>query len=206
MPLKEYCIYTDEVGYGSWAGPVVVCSILYEKIDNYEVRDSKSLTKNMRNNTFHKIRNKYDFALSWSHAHDIDKFGLRVATDDAIRKSWNMLKNKYNKLNKNSQLSSKNVNKMNILLDGKYIPKTIHNVISLVNGDKNNLMISYASIIAKESRDFYMKQLGQFYCKYSWESNVGYGTKNHIDAINEFGITKFHRKSYKPLRKFSDSR
>ncbi|WP_281284194.1 ribonuclease HII [Candidatus Cytomitobacter primus] len=196
-------MYTDEVGYGAWAGPVVVCSVLSQEVANAQIkdsiRDSKSLTKNARYKLLHVIKQKHMFAIAWLHAVDIDKFGLRVATDKAIVQSWSILLSRY-KLNVQTNLFGERL--LDIVIDGKYIPKTEHNVKSIINGDKNNLMISYASIIAKETRDAYMCELHKIYKEYSWNSNVGYGTIKHRDAIAAYGVTKHHRKSYKPLQKY----
>ncbi len=140
----------------------------------------------MRKKLFYEIISKYKFSLTWSHSWEIDSLGLRVATDKAILQSCSMFEG---------------VEK--VILDGRYIPKSEHNITSLIKGDQNNLMISYASIIAKEMRDNYMHNLDKLHQKYAWNSNVGYGTKIHREAIEIYGITKFHRKSYKPLQMFN---
>ncbi len=136
---------------------------------------------------FYEIISNYKFVLSWSHSFEIDKLGLRVSTDKAIIQLCDMCENIEE-----------------VLLDGNYVPKSNYNIKSLVKGDKNNLMISYASIIAKEVRDNYMRRIAEIYPQYMWNSNVGYGTKAHIEAIKKYGVTKFHRLSYKPLSIYSN--
>ena len=70
---------------------------------------------------------------------------------------------------------------------------------TVVKGDSKSLSIAAASIIAKVSRDHYMLGLHSEYPHYSWDSNAGYGTKAHLEAINSHGITDHHRKSFRPI-------
>ncbi len=78
-----------------------------------------------------------------------------------------------------------------------YIPSK-----TIVRGDSKSLSIAGASIFAKIKRDELMKKLAVDYPHYGWDSNFGYGTKQHIEAISKFGITPHHRKSYKPIKKY----
>ena len=87
-----------------------------------------------------------------------------------------------------------------ILIDGNKSPKIKNYLIkTVVKGDQKIKEISAASIIAKVSRDKLMKKISHKFKNYKWDSNVGYGTKDHIKAIKKYGITRFHRKTFKPI-------
>ena len=87
-----------------------------------------------------------------------------------------------------------------VLIDGNKLPK-INNLKmkSVIKGDQKIPEISAASIIAKVSRDKTITNLSKKYKKYYWNKNFGYGTKEHLNAIKRFGVTKLHRKSFKPI-------
>ncbi len=74
-----------------------------------------------------------------------------------------------------------------------------YNLKYIVKGDEKIPEISAASIIAKVSRDRLITKMSKKYIKYSWNKNAGYGTKDHMSAIKKFGITKYHRKTFKPI-------
>ena len=87
-----------------------------------------------------------------------------------------------------------------VLIDGNKIPEIKnYKLKSIIKGDQKISEISAASIIAKVSRDRLIKNLSKKFKKYNWEKNVGYGTKDHMMAIKKYGITKFHRKTFKPI-------
>ena len=87
-----------------------------------------------------------------------------------------------------------------VLIDGNKIPKIKnYNLKYVIKGDEKIPAISAASIIAKVSRDRLITKMSKKYIKYSWNKNAGYGTKDHLSAIKKFGITKYHRKTFKPI-------
>ena len=87
-----------------------------------------------------------------------------------------------------------------VLIDGNKVPKIKnYNLKYVVKGDQKIPEISAASIIAKVSRDRLITKMSKKYIKYSWNKNAGYGTKSHLLAIKKFGITKYHRKTFKPI-------
>ena len=89
-----------------------------------------------------------------------------------------------------------------ILVDGNKSPKIKNYLIkTVIKGDQKIKEISAASIIAKVSRDKLMNKMSKKFKKYKWDLNAGYGTKDHIKAIKKYGITKFHRKIFKPVHK-----
>jgi ribonuclease HII len=88
-----------------------------------------------------------------------------------------------------------------IIIDGKFIPEDLKEfqVSSLIKADDKINQVSAASIIAKVFRDKLISRLHFFENKYGWNKNAGYGTKNHLEAINKYGISPFHRKTYQPI-------
>ena len=87
------------------------------------------------------------------------------------------------------------------LIDGNFAPKGLKNYKNIINGDQKVKAISAASIIAKVFRDRLMIKLSKKFSKYAWESNFGYGTKDHLIGLKKFGITTYHRKSFRPVHK-----
>ena len=124
----------------------------------------------------------------------------------------NILQTTLNGMHKCLDEIDEKVNIENILVDGNHFPPYFsskqdkflkHNCI--INGDNEYLNIAAASILAKVSRDNYIKDLcekNEIYNKYHLAKNKGYGTKQHLDAIKEFGITDLHRKSFAPCKKY----
>ncbi len=176
----------DEVGRGALAGPLVVaCVSLSDQI--VELRDSKKLTIKKRIDLYSKIFNNSKFAtIGWVWPHEIDHYGLTKSTEIAILRAL------YNfKIDPNLQ----------IILDGNvnYLKNTNLNVKTMIKADDLISEVSAASIIAKVTRDNYMRRLDQFFPLYNFNQNVGYGTKDHITAIQKFGPSSIHRSLF--LRK-----
>ena len=88
-----------------------------------------------------------------------------------------------------------------ILIDGNKLPKMNgYNLKYVIKGDQKIPEISAASIIAKVARDRLISKLAKNFTKYGWDKNAGYGTKHHLKAIKKFGITKHHRKTFRPIQ------
>ena len=179
---------TDEVGRGAWAGPVTAAAVILDpkKIPN-EINDSKKLTKNKRNQLSEEI---IATSISYSIIHvsvfEIDKINILEASMLAMR-------NAAHSLNKAPS---------HILIDGNKIPTSLNcPATAIVKGDNLSLTIAAASILAKVARDQIMEDLAEDFPKYGWETNVGYGTKAHIQGISQYGITPHHRLSFKPIHK-----
>jgi ribonuclease HII len=87
-----------------------------------------------------------------------------------------------------------------VLIDGNKLPKIDnYNLKNIIKGDQKIPEISAASIIAKVSRDRLLSKMSKKFKKYFWDKNSGYGTKDHIKAIKKFGITKYHRRTFRPI-------
>ena len=87
-----------------------------------------------------------------------------------------------------------------LIIDGKIDLKlSQHNSNGIIKGDQKSYSIATASIIAKMHRDRYMRHLSSQYPSYDWDKNAGYGTKDHLSGLKKYGITKHHRKKFKPI-------
>ena len=176
----------DEVGRGCIAGPVIAAAVILKKnYKNHKIIDSKKLTAKMRKYLEKEIKND---ALDWAVASinnlKIDKHNILNASILAMHKALDKLK----------------LRPEFIVVDGnKFNPyrRTKHECI--INGDDKFLSIAAASILAKNYRDRYMTKLSKIYSEYSWETNFGYPTRAHREGIKRYGITKYHRKSFKLL-------
>ena len=176
----------DEAGRGCLAGPVFAASVILNKnVDIPLLNDSKKLSNNQR----YKLREQIEsqaiaFSVASLNNEEIDQHNILKASIFAMHRA-------IDDLSKKPEL---------LLIDGKYfyeygnIP---HHCI--IKGDGKYLSIAAASVLAKTYRDDYMIQLHKTYPQYLWDSNKGYPTRKHRQAIKEFGITPFHRKSFKLL-------
>ena len=177
----------DEVGRGAIFGPVFSAVVeLTEKnkftLKQLGVTDSKKLTPKKRKLLLPKILFlSSDYGIGQSSAKEIDKHGIRVATEMSMIRALKKLKNKPNELLIDGPLSLR-------LWDGSQ-----KNIIS---GDSKFTAIASASIIAKVSRDNLMERLEKKYSGYIIFKNKGYGTREHLSIIRANGITNLHRKSF----------
>jgi len=185
-----YIAGLDEVGRGSFAGPVVVGAVIFPKNSTLlaGIADSKLLKPKIREQLATEIKK---LALFWSIAEigldEINKLGIGKATQLAFKKAVTSLKNDPDFL----------------LIDAFFIDGIDRKTQkAVVNGDKLCGSISAASIIAKVYRDELMVKLAKEYPEYGFEQNKGYGTLAHREAIKKFGLSEMHRKSFN-LGKYS---
>ena len=189
--IEQRIIGIDEVGRGSWSGPLVACAILLKssilKCSNLDlIDDSKKIKRDKRIKLSKFIKKHSYFNFGIAYVEEIDNQNINIATKLAIERAYE----RFNNLN------------TIIKIDGKKIFEFKKNSHFLIKGDQKSIAIASASILAKVFRDQIMKYLDSFYPEYGWNSNMGYGTKKHLNAIRRFGITKFHRKSFKPIANF----
>ena len=184
---KVYEVGIDEVGRGAIFGPVFsAVVVLTEKnkftLKKFGVTDSKKLTPKKRNLLFQKILLlSTDYGIGQSSVREIDKLGIRVATELSMIRALNKLKEKPSEL----------------LIDGPLLLRPWNGIqTNIVSGDSKFTSISSASIIAKVSRDNLMESLEKKYSGYLIFQNKGYGTKAHLSSIRANGITNIHRKSF----------
>lgn len=180
-----YIAGVDEVGRGPLAGPVVTCAVIMKKDSNIEgVTDSKKLKRKKMLELKEQILDDA-LAVSYGYANNkvIDKINIRQATLFAM-------KNAVENLNIKPEI---------LLIDAERIDSNIPQ-LNIVKGDLNEYSISCASILAKIRRDDIMINFSKIYPEYSFDTNVGYGTKKHYEAIDNNGITPIHRLSF--LKKY----
>ena len=184
-------IGVDEAGRGPLAGPVVAAAVILkeytEELD--EINDSKKLTEKKREKLYNIIMKNFDVAIGISSVEEIDKLNILNADFLAMRRALNDLK----KLKKDKEYI--------VLVDGNLkIKEYTGKQLPIVKGDAKSLSIAAASIIAKVTRDRFMKELSIVYPDYKFEKHKGYGTKAHIEAIKDKGVIEgVHRKVF--LRK-----
>lgn len=175
----------DEVGRGAWAGPLFAAAVIFlPEVKIKGVNDSKKLPPKKREELALAIKEK---AFSWGvgkvEADFVDRFGVVKATDEAMKKSIEVLK-----ISPGFVLVD--YFKLSFFPEDRYLP--------IKFGDNLSLSIAAASILAKVARDELMKDFAQTYPGYGFESHVGYGTKMHQEKIRELGLSKIHRVSFIP--------
>ena len=183
--MKNVVAGVDEVGRGSLVGPVYAAAvILSNKIDKSKLKDSKKLSKKNLNILEKYIKKNSHWSIGSASLKEIEKLNILNASLLAMKRAVKNLKKKP-KL---------------VLVDGNKTPKIKnYNLKNVIKGDEKIPEISAASIIAKVSRDRLVTKISKNFIRYSWHKNAGYGTKHHLWAIKKFGITKHHRKTFRPL-------
>ena len=176
----------DEAGRGCLAGSVYAAAvILPEDYQNDELNDSKQLTDKRRKQLRDIIqRDAIAWAVGIVTPEEIDRINILNASILAMHRALDQL----------------SVRPEAVIIDGnRFKPYQQLPYTTIVKGDGKYLSIAAASILAKTYRDDYMNHLAEEYPQYDWLSNKGYPTKKHRDAIRQYGITPYHRKSYNLL-------
>ncbi len=175
----------DEVGRGPLAGPVVTAAVIIDKnFELIDVNDSKKLTPKRRLELYPKILEKaVSVGIGIKNAQVIDEINIYEADRLAMAEAVKNLDRKPDAL----------------LVDAMDVPIAIPQ-IKLIKGDAKSNSIAAASIVAKVFRDKLMDDYDALYPQYKFSKNAGYGTKDHLDALNKFGPTPIHRKSFEPIK------
>ena len=183
----KYIIGADEVGRGSFAGPICAAAV---KI-NYShlalltnVKDSKKLSAKKREEIFSMVEeNNIEYSFNESSNTFIDQFGIKNANEKVLTDSIS------------------DIYTGNEIVYVDHFKINDFKSISVVRGEDNCRAIALASIIAKVIRDILMIKFSEKYPEYSFEKNKGYGTKDHREAISKYGLSNIHRKSFslKPI-------
>ena len=176
----------DEVGRGPLAGPVVAAAVILPRdcwIDG--VDDSKRLNPDRRRDLYERIRAAcIAVGVGAASAREIDSINIRRATALAMQRAV-------------ARLGDVD----HLLVDGLAVPELgTETHTAIVGGDGCVHCISAASIIAKVTRDGLMARLAARYPQYGWERNMGYGTREHLDALDRLGPTPHHRASFQPCQ------
>lgn len=178
----------DEAGRGPLAGDVYAAAVILPSnamIDG--LNDSKKLTEKKREYLYEQIvACAVDYCVATATAQEIDAYNILNATFLAMKRAVEGLKRK-------PEL---------VLVDGNRLPKLEVPAQSLVKGDATSASVAAASILAKVSRDRYMKQMAQRYPQYQFEKHKGYGTKLHYELLSQYGPCEIHRQSF--LKKIND--
>jgi ribonuclease HII len=176
----------DEAGRGPWAGPVVAAAVILDPATAPDgLRDSKTLTESRR---------RALAAALWRSA----RIGVGVASVDEID-SLNILRASL--LAMSRAVANLPVAPATALIDGHIRPKLPCRSFAIIRGDAKSMSIAAASIIAKTTRDRMMLELSRDYPDYGWQSNKGYAAPVHREALNRFGVTPHHRRSFSPIHK-----
>ena len=177
----------DEVGRGAWAGPVVAAAVRFDKCHNIRgLADSKTLSPQKRVKLYFEILDTFPVGVSFSSARTIDHLNILKSTLYVMQRAVEKVYKKEDSL----------------YFDGNTLPKVFESSArahGVVKGDAIIASIAAASIVAKVSRDFYMKSLNIRFPGYAWEKNVGYGVEQHKKAIYRLGVNTHHRRSFKPI-------
>ena len=179
---NQRIIGADEVGRGSLAGPIVGAAVKleFQHLDLLsDVKDSKKLSPKKREEIYERVKeNRIEYFISECSNLHIDQNGISVSNKEVL----------FNSINKLYQQSDKGY------VDHFKIDK--FGSISLVRGEDNSYSIALASIIAKVYRDNLMVDFGTKYPQYLFEKNKGYGTREHLNMIQKYGVCDIHRLSF----------
>lgn len=185
----EYIGGVDEVGRGPLIGSVVAaCVVLPRDFVLDGLTDSKKLSEKKRDEFYSIIKEKaIAIGIGIVDEKKIDEVNIYEATKIAMKEA----------------IKNTNIKLDHVLIDAMPLDVDV-NTTSIIKGDAKSISIAAASVIAKVTRDRMMYELDRVYPMYDLASNKGYGTKKHIEAIKEYGITKYHRLSFKPVSDYKD--
>ncbi len=174
----------DEVGRGPLAGPVIAAAVILDRKNIPEgINDSKKIPKAKRILLAEKIKENSIYAYGAASEIEIDDINILQASLLAMKRASDRL----------------SVVPKTTLIDGNFKPDIKNNTISIIKGDSKSVSIAAASILAKVYRDEIMLKYSKQFPEYGFQTNSGYGTKEHLSALKNYGITPIHRKSFKPV-------
>lgn len=175
----------DEAGRGALAGPLVVAAVVFP-LDYFHplINDSKQLTSKQRNTLYSIILEAaLEYKIVVVSQADIDEYNVYKATQQGMVKAINGL----------TRCDA-------VLVDAMPLPQITKKVVSIIKGDQVSISIAAASILAKVTRDKIMEDYHHHYPHYGFNHHKGYGTKQHQQAIIQFGISPIHRVSFEPIK------
>lgn len=183
----DYIIGTDEAGRGPGAGPVFAAAVCFTSYDERleKLNDSKQLSEKVREELFDVIKENSIFAIYQGSVEEIEKLNILKTSLLSMNRSCSEV---ISQLNSEKVLVLVDGNKK--ILDFRYPQETI------VKGDAKSAAIAAASVLAKVSRDRFMKELDKEFPQYHWTENKGYMTKSHLEAVDKYGLCKWHRKKF----------
>jgi ribonuclease HII len=193
LALEEECggvvCGIDEVGRGPLAGPVVAAAVVLDlshmpRALRQSIDDSKALSADHRDEYCRAIRRCAVIGIGAASVREIDRINILRASLVAMQRAVRAL----------------GIVPDSALVDGNITPTLPCPARAVIGGDGRSLSIAAASIVAKVMRDRIMRELARRYAGYGWESNVGYGTREHYEALMTRGATIHHRRSFAPVR------
>lgn len=180
----------DEAGRGPLAGDVFAAAVIFDEGTVIEgINDSKKLTEKKREQLFDEIISKARaYCIARASVEEIEELNILQADFRAMERAYNGL----------------GVPAGIVLVDGNQLPEINARMRYVIKGDATSASIAAASILAKVSRDRYMKQMAEIYPQYGFDKHKGYGTKAHYDAVEQYGLCEIHRKSF--FKKFYEKK
>lgn len=211
MLLKNYSEFvletgTDEAGRGCLAGPVTAAAVLLpENFENIILNDSKQLSEKNRENLRPIIEQQaVSFAVTHLHPNEIDEINILNASMKGMQECILKLNTTPEFIivdgnrSLNAKLGMKNTFGKRFSKTEIELLKSIPNQ-SIIKGDSKYMSIAAASVLAKTYRDEYMNAIHEEFPMYNWKKNKGYPTKEHREAIRKYGVTKYHRMTFRLL-------
>ena len=182
---KKYVAGLDEAGRGPLAGPVVAAAVVfYENPQISMINDSKKLTEEVREYLFDLILNETLCGIGAAEVGEIDRINIYQASFLAMDRA----------------LENLDTQPEHLLVDGRAFPRNDIPFTTIVKGDSISYSVAAASILAKVTRDRMMREYDQEFPQYGFANHKGYATREHLDAIEEFGYCPIHRRSFHPKR------
>lgn len=180
----------DEAGRGPLAGDVFAAAVIFDEGTVIEgINDSKKLTEKKREQLFDEIISKARaYCIARASVEEIEELNILQADFRAMERAYNGL----------------GVPAGIVLVDGNQLPEINARMRYVIKGDATSASIAAASILAKVSRDRYMKQMAEIYPQYGFDKHKGYGTKAHYAAVEQYGLCEIHRKSF--FKKFYEKK
>ena len=178
----------DEAGRGPLAGPVVAAAVIIDRARlsarlQAQIDDSKRLSRARREAVFEALAESAHIGIGQADVDEIDRINILEASLLAMRRAVAQLW----------------VQPETALIDGNRPPALACRVRCIVGGDRVSVSIAAASIVAKVTRDRLITELARLYPGYGWERNAGYGTREHLKALQILGATPQHRRSFRPV-------
>ena len=175
----------DEAGRGCLAGPVFAAAVILSKnIDIKDIKDSKKIPFKKRVLLSRYIKKNSIYAIGSASVKEIEKLNILNASLLSMKRALKKLK----------------IKPSLAYIDGSFVPPNLKvKCKAFIKGDERIKSIAAASIIAKVKRDFFMIKLAKKFSRYKWNKNFGYGTAEHLKIIKKYGVTKHHRKKFKPV-------
>ncbi|WP_028955390.1 ribonuclease HII [Sulfitobacter sp. 20_GPM-1509m] len=175
----------DEVGRGPLAGPVLAAAVVLNPDDIPDgLNDSKALSAKRREALYTELMARADVSVGSASVEEIDEHNILRASHIAMMRA----------------IAGLSVQPDHVLIDGNMVPRGLNlAATTVIKGDARSLSIAAASIVAKIRRDRLMVDLAQQHPGYGWETNMGYPSKSHREALQIIGVTPHHRRSFKPV-------